>query len=467
MVSKIISALTVFTIFLSGVAGCTADDQGSNQTQTQVPIDSITTTIPHFTQAPTLVTTQPVKPPVTTPRPGGEIMKLAFSDKPRVTDIPSSLEDIDALAQGNLAFTVDLYSVLSQKDGNLFFSPYSVYQALSMTYAGARGETEKQMASTLHFALPQNLLHPAYNSLDLLLAQRGEAAEGKDDQGFRLNVVNAIWGQDGYYFLPEFLDVLSQSYGAGIRLLDFAKEPELSRIIINDWVSEQTEQRIEDLLAEGSILEATRLVLTNAIYFNAGWQHPFEERLTKDGSFYLLNGSSTAVSMMNQTSYFGYKEGFNYQAVEMPYSGGELSMIIMLPDEGFFGTFEAGLGADALSGILDGIKYQDVALSLPKFGFASEFSLKQTLARLGMPIAFSDAADFSGMNGNLDLCIGDVVHKSFVAVDEAGTEAAAATAVSMIVKAIPDEPVSMIVNRPYIFMIRDMRQGLCCLSGGC
>jgi len=163
-----------------------------------------------------------------------------------------------------------------------------------MTYAGARGETERQMADTLLFALPQDRLHPAFNALDLELASRGGAAESKDGEGFRLNIVNAIWGQKGYKFLNEFLDVLAVNYGAGLRLMDFMKAPEESRVTINDWVSDQTEGRIEDLIPQGVIDALTRLVLTNAIYFNAAWLNPFEEEQTQDGPFYLLDGARSA-----------------------------------------------------------------------------------------------------------------------------------------------------------------------------
>ncbi|MBL7065089.1 MAG: serpin family protein [Anaerolineae bacterium] len=308
------------------------------------------------------------------------------------------------------------------------------------------------MAETLHFILPQDRLHPAFNGLDLALARRGEGAEGKDGEGFRLNIVNATWGQEGFQFLPEFLDTLAENYGAGLRLLDFVNAPEEARITINDWISDQTEDRIEDLIPQGVIDELTRLVLTNAIYFNAAWQYPFREDLTAAGTFYLLDGGQVTAPMMTQTAPFGYAESEGYQAVELPYDGGELSMVILLPAVGKFELFEGALDADHVDTITKNLAYRQVALTMPKFEFESGFSLAETLAAMGMPDAFTGAADFSGMTGSRDLFIREVTHKAFVSVDEAGTEAAAATAVAVPV----EEGVEVTVDHPFIFLIRDI-----------
>ena len=385
-----------------------------------------------------------------------EVLK---SEKPRVTSPQASPADREALADGNSGFAFDLYQKLKDTDDNLFYSPYSISLALAMTYAGARGETEKQMADTLHFGLPQESLHPAFNSLDIELASRGEGAKGKDDAGFRLNIVNAIWGQKDYQFLAEFLDILAQNYGAGLRVLDFIKTPEQSRITINNWVSDQTEGRIEDLIPQGAIDALTRLVLTNAIYFNAAWQFPFKEEATSDGTFHLLDGGKITVPMMRQTESFGYAEGDTYQAVELPYDGRELSMVILLPRAGQFETFEDSMNYQAVKGIISELKSRQVSLTMPKFEFESEFSLKKALAAMGMPVAFSANADFSGMTGSRDLSIDEVIHKSFVSVDEAGTEAAAATAVMMRLTAAPGMPIEVTVDRPFLFLIRDIETG--------
>ncbi|MDH4268942.1 MAG: serpin family protein, partial [Dehalococcoidia bacterium] len=255
------------------------------------------------------------------------------------------------------------------------------------------------------------------------------------------------------------LDVLAENYGAGLRILDFITEAEKSRVIINDWVSDQTESRIEDLIPQGAIDALTRLVLTNAIYFNAAWEYPFDKKVTANGPFHLLDGAQVMVPMMKQTESFGYTDGEGYQAVELLYDGGELSMVILLPEAGQFAAFEEGLQAQGVSDIISGLQPTEVALTMPKFEFDSDFSLKDTLAAMGMPIAFSGGADFSGMTGNPELFISEVIHKAFVAVDEAGTEAAAATAVIMRLTAVPESVVAVTIDRPFIFLIRDVETG--------
>jgi serpin B len=381
------------------------------------------------------------------------------SEKQREQSPEVALSDISYLVEGNSVFAFNLYRLLSEEEGNLFYSPYSISAALAMTYAGARGNTEKQMADTLQFYLSQNQLHPAFNSLDQELASRGEGAKGKDGEGFRLNIVNAIWGQKDYAFLVSFLDTLAENYGAGLRIVDFINETEPSRITINDWVSDETEGRIKDLIPQGAISQMTRLVLTNAIYFNAAWQYPFEEDATSPGIFYLLNGEELTVSMMEQQESFSYVEGDNYQVVELPYDGRELSMVIILPDSGQFETFEEAMEYEQVKGIIESLEGQEVKLTMPKFEFDASFSLKKTLTDMGMPVAFSEEADFSGMTGKKDLFISDVIHKAFVSVDEAGTEAAAATAVIMELTAMPETPVEVTLNRPFIFLIRDIDTG--------
>jgi serpin B len=312
------------------------------------------------------------------------------------------------------------------------------------------------MADTLHYTLPQDRLHPAFNWLDLELASRGEGAEGKDDGGFRLNIANTIWGQEDYTFLPEYLDTLALNYGAGMQLVDFIGDPEASRIAINNWVSDQTEGQVKDLIPQGVIDDLTRLVLTNAIYFNAAWADPFEESRTQDGPFYLLDGSQVTVPMMHHTASYGYAEGEGYQAVELPYDGMELSMVILLPAEGEFESFEGSLDAGRVDAIVNDLTYQEIALTMPKFEIESDFSLVEALAEMGMPLAFSMGADFSGMDGTRELYIGEVLHKAFITVDEAGTEAAAATAVEMQLKGAPMASVTVTVDRPFIFFIRDV-----------
>ncbi len=377
------------------------------------------------------------------------------SDKPRITSPDVTPEEVQELVRGNTAFAFDLYQTLQKgSGGNLFFSPYSISIALAMTYAGARGETEQEMARALHFTLPQSRLHPAFNSLDLAL--RGQAEQ---EEGFRLHIANALWGQRGYKFLREFLDTLAQNYGAGLMLLDFAGDPEGARKTINDWISDQTEGRIKELIPKGMIDFLTRLVLTNAIYFKAAWAEPFAKELTSDGTFHLLDGTKVTVPMMHQVTDLGYAEGEGYQAVELPYKGEKMAMVIILPS-GDFEAFEENLSAELVQKILQEMTYIPVDLTLPRFRVESDFRLAEALKAMGMPTAFvPDKADFSGMDGTHKLCISDVLHKAFVSVDEEGTEAAAATAVLMKVTAIRITQAKVIVDRPFIFFIYDRQTG--------
>ena len=387
------------------------------------------------------------------------------SDKPRVLSPAISQTDMASLVDGNSAFALNLYQALKDTDGNLFYSPYGISEALAMTYGGARGDTEKQMADTLHFSLTQNQLHPAFNSLDQELAKRGQGAKGKDEKGFRLHVVNAIWGQNDFKFTSEYLDLLAQNYGAGLRILDFIKATEQSRTTINQWVSDQTESKIKDLIPRGSIDPMTRLVLTNAIYFNAAWKYPFTVESTSSGKFHLLNGSEISVPLMKQTKSFGYAEGDNYQIVELPYDGNELSMVILLPRLEQFKAIEASLNSQQVNNMIRSIQSRQMILSMPRFRFESNFGLKKTLSGMGMPVAFSTDADFSGMDGKRALYIKDVIHKSFIYVDEAGTEAAAATGVIMGVTSMPASPIEVTIDHPFIFLIRDVKTGVVLFVG--
>jgi serpin B len=399
---------------------------------------------------------------------GGRAPGMAIaSQKERVLpEVPPM--DLSELVEGNTAFAFDLYRLLAeQQEGeNLFYSPYSISLALAMTYAGARGETEEQMAHALRFTLPDERLHAAFNALDQELAHRGEGTQGKDEadrqhpKGFRLNIANAIWGQESYAFLDPFLDTLAANYGAGLRVLDFVRAPEESRVIINDWISQQTEGRIENLIPQGTIDSLTRLVLTNAVTFNAPWAHPFREAMTEPGAFTLLDGSRVVVPMMRQAESLGYADGEGYQAVELPYDGHEMSMVIILPERDRFDEFESSLDGNRVQEIVSDLTDRQVALKMPSFEFDSRFELSQALEELGMPAAFSrTAADFSGMTGTKDLFISDVLHKAFVSVDERGTEAAAATAVVMVGSEMPTDPTAVDVDHPFIVMIRDIETG--------
>ena len=388
----------------------------------------------------------------------GSGAEMARSEAERVAVPDVGEAHLSDLVDGNTEFALDLYQELRGGGGNLFYSPYSISVALAMTYAGARGETAQQMADTLHYILAGDDLHAAFNALDLELASRGGVAEEQDEDRFQLSIANSIWGQSGYSFLPEFLDVLGQNYGAGLRLLDFVNDTEESRLAINDWVSDETESKIEDLLQPGVLTQDTRLVLANAVYFNGSWLLPFLEGNTANGVFHLLDGGEATLPMMNQTEMFGYAQGDGYQVIELPYTGREASMLILLPDEDRFEEFEGSLDGERLETALQGLESQNVALAMPRFSFDARLSLGDTLAEMGMPDAFGGDADFSGMTGNRDLFIGAIEHKAFVSVDEVGTEAAAATAVVMLESERPS-PVEVVIDDPFIFVIRDTETG--------
>jgi serpin B len=385
--------------------------------------------------------------------------EVATAEKRRTVSPPVMVSDLADLVSGNSAFAWDLYQLLRGREGNFFCSPASISLTLAMAHAGASGETEEQMAQALHFTLDPDRLHSAFNRLDLELARRGKG-QGRDGTGFRLTIANAIWGQKGTRLLSQFLDILAAHYGAGMRLLDFAVAPERCRAIINTWASDHTEGRIQDLVPPGALDRSTRLILTNAVAFRAAWSNPFNEALTADDRFFLSDGSESIVPMMSQTESFAYAEGKGYRAVELPYDGWELSMVILLPKVGAFETFEAAVDAKQVETIAQGLAHRRVALTMPRFLFASGFYLADTLAAMGMPAAFSEDADFSGMTGKRDLFLADVIHKAFVSVDEEGTEAAAATAAVMVPTMAPREtPTNLRIDHPFIFLIRDIKTG--------
>jgi serpin B len=361
------------------------------------------------------------------------------------------------LVSGDSAFALDLFHEIAEGDANVFFSPHSISSALAMSYAGARGETETQMADALHFELRQETLHVAFDWLDLELNGRGEVSPPYEGEGFDLHVVNAVWGQRGHPFRSSYLDTLAVNYGAGLRLLDFSGDPDGSRITINEWVSGQTNERIQDLLPSGSISEVTRLVLTNAIYFNAPWLYPFDEKETKARSFLPVSGPSFSVPMMYQRGTFSYARVGNVQVVELPYNGGKLAMLLLVPDGGQLAAFEDALDLAGYEAIVTALEARQVDLWLPRFEFTYDVSLLHPLTALGMADAFTpDVADFSGIDGSRGLFVADVLHKAFVSVDEAGTEAAAATAVVIGGTGAPATPVTLVIDRPFLFVIRDI-----------
>ncbi len=398
--------------------------------------------------------------------PGTEVAQAALA---RESAPVVSEGDLATLVAGNRAFALDMYEAIREQEGNLFFSPYSISQALAMTYAGARGKTEQEMASTMHFDLPQAQLHPAFNALDQALVSRSKAgafsagSEVADNHpsGLELAVANALWAQKGLPIEKAFLNTLARDYGSGVQLLDFA-ESEGSRRIINAWVSDRTKKRIEELLPAGSIDDDTALVLTNAIYFNASWADEFDPEATRDGPFTLVDGSQVGVPMMKNKSSCAEGAGAGYVAAELPYYGQTTSMVIVMPDPGSFAEFEAQLTPERLDAIIAALRSGMIEVTLPKFEIKGQtISLKKMLQSLGMEVPFDGSrADFTGIVADREqrLVIDDVLHQAFVAVDEQGTEAAAATAVTMT-RTADQRPGSVTIDHPFLFLIRDRVTG--------
>lgn len=376
---------------------------------------------------------------------------LARNLTPDVSDA-----ELAELVAGDTAFAADLYRHVSTTSGNLFMSPHSITTALAMTYAGANGATATQMAAALHFTLPPARLHAALDQLDLALASRGQHASSGTIP-FRLRTANSLWGQDGFALQAPFLDTLAVNYGAGVHVLDFRGDPDGSRETINTWVEDQTNHKITDLLPAGSIDESTKLVLTNAIYFSAAWNEPFSPAETADRPFHLATGNAVNVPTLHQVHELRYVAGDGFAAAEIPYDGEELAMVVVVPS-GDLATFEANLTGATLASIASGLRPYSVDLSLPKFKFDAPIGLRDTLQALGMVDAFTSAADLSGIDGTHDLSIADVLHKGFVAIDENGTEAAAATAVIIGDSSVPDTA-TLAVDRPFVFFIRDVQTG--------
>ena len=343
------------------------------------------------------------------------------------------------------------------------FSPASIVTALTMTYAGAAGTTAEEMAAALHLSLPEEALHPAFNSLDTLVESR--SWEGKDHEGKDVGVLvksaNSLWGQQDMVFKQPFLDTLAANYGAGIRLVDYKTAAETARQAINDWVSAETAEKIPELIPQGTLDALTRLVLVNAIYLDATWASQFDPDLTQDGGFTTLDGEGVTAPMMRQSSSFPYGKGEGWQAVELPYLHNELAMLVVVPDQGRFAEVEARLASGLISEAAAGLQLgAEVNLTMPKFEFRTQADLNGSLRALGMETAFDPAtADFSRMTAEEKLFVSDVIHEAYIAVDEEGTEAAAATAVVMRTASAPLEIVELRIDRPFLFALRDMETG--------
>jgi serpin B len=369
--------------------------------------------------------------------------------------VPSA--DLQTLVSDNTTFAFDCYHQLTAGDetSNVFFSPYSESIALAMTYAGAAGQTAQQMASALQFDLPAPELNAAFDALDLALASRSQGQAGADGQPFKLDVVDSLWGDKSLTFEKPFLDTLAVDYGAAVRVVNFAGEPDASRVTINDWVSAQTDDLLQNLLPEGSVSSDTVFVVVNAIDFSAGWATPFQASSTQPATFTRLDGTTEQVPMMNGYFETGYASGPGWQAVELPYAGNTTSMVVVVPEAGQFASVESMLTSSFAESVFSSFTNAGVTLSMPKFTVqGATLSFKKELTSLGMVDAFSAAADFSGISGT-PISLSDVLQQAIIDVDESGTRAAAATAVIGVATGAPSDTATVNVDRPFFTIIRD------------
>jgi len=384
--------------------------------------------------------------------------KLERESDPNVPDAEAS-----QFGNDSRDFAFGLYRELRGSDENLFYSPYSVSAALGMTYGGARSETKTEMANALRFTLGDEALHRVFNATGLALTKRAEeqpkSSEGPaGGTGFELDVVNAAFLAKDMTFVDDYLDLLAVNYGAGLYRADFGS-PEQQRLAINDWVAERTRTRIQGLLPGGSITQYVVCVLVNAIYFKASWLEPFDPKLTETATFHSPAGDRE-VQMMNDRTALQYMRGEGYAALSLPYVSPSVRMLFILPDEGRFGDFEAGLDRARFDEATSALSEHDVRLKVPKFSFEFEVKLKDTMKALGMNLAFSNSgADFSGLAGRPgEIWVDGIYHKAFVALDEQGTEAAASTAVVFVAESAKPQA-DFFLDRPFLFAIYDEPTG--------
>jgi serpin B len=360
--------------------------------------------------------------------------------------------DLKSLVKGNTYFALEMYNTIKNDEGNIFFSPYSISAAFAMTYAGARCETQKQMAEVFHFSPDPDRLHPSFSNLQTHFLNLQES------NPFRLNIANALWIQEGYELLQMFMELNKKYYQANLFNLDFRLDPEGSRLKINEWVEEKTQGKIQDLLPNGAIQTLTRLVLTNTIYFKAEWQNIFKVHNTKEQDFWVTPEERIKIQMMSQRESFGYWENEVLQILEMPYIGKDLSMVVLLPKKkDGLPDMESELNPETLDFWISKLIHQQVKVFFPKFTTTQNMDLKRTLKALGMIDAFAENADFTGIVQKKELHITNALHKAFIDVDELGTEAAAATAISVGVTSIlpPKVVPEFRADHPFIYIIKD------------
>jgi serine protease inhibitor len=389
----------------------------------------------------------------------GSASRIALSPAARLAADPAARQTGARAVQ---SFGTDLFRELATRDGNVACSPYSVAVALGMTRNGARGGTADEMDHVLHIASADEL-NSGLNSLTRhieSIAHKRTRPDGSD-ASLTIDSANSLWGQRRYRWKQPFLDALAESYGTGMRQVEFGSETESARQAINTWTSDQTHARIPELLQPGILDADTRIVLVNAIYLKAPWATPFMKGVTEDAAFTCADGSTVQAPLMyfdNHTQ-LPYTSGAGWQAVDLAYDGGGLAMAVIVPDAGQVDDVVRSLDGELWRTVLTGMSPTGVALRLPRWTFRTQVLLNGALSDLGMPTAFGGRADFSGMTRDEVLEISAVVHEAFIAVDEQGTEAAAATAVGMRQSSAVLRTVVLTVDRPFLFVLHDTETG--------
>ncbi|NNE72140.1 MAG: serpin family protein [Acidimicrobiales bacterium] len=425
--------MAVLTVLMVVAAACSSDD-GDETSPTSGP-----------------QTTTSVVPPA------GDGLEFISADVDREdpSSVPSA--DVAAVVAGDADLGFELLRKAGTEGDNVFLSPYSVATALGMLLPGARGATQEEIASVLGATTMGEAYHRARGALDAAVLEPGTPPPEGEAESFTLRAANQLFGQQGFPFSDEYLELLARSYGAEFGVVDYATEPEPARMLINDWVEGQTEDRIVDLIPEGVITTLTRLVLVNAVYFKANWMETFDPTNTTQASFTDLDGAGGPVETMNGSITTGYVDGDGFDAVRLAYAGGTTSMLVIVPDEGSFADVQASLDADELDRIRADLGRAQVQLAMPTFEFRTALGLKPLLQELGMQRAFlepgPDGADLTGITPEQILFVQDALHQAFVSVDEEGTEAAAATAIVVGLESAP-EPVTLTIDRPFLFVIQ-------------
>ncbi len=371
----------------------------------------------------------------------------------------TSAQNTEYTSKESSKFALEMYKNLAAEDSkNIFFSPFSLSIAMGMTYSGANGDTEKQIADVFGFSSNTKDFHKNLGKVQNDLVHRGS-------KGVEIAIANQLWVDKQFKFKWFYLRQVNRAYDAPIKRMPFRVEPENCRLDINRWVENKTKDRIVDLLPSGSITDLTALVLTNAIYFKGQWDNKFREENTSEGDFITLDGERVRVKMMSMRDKFNVYEGDNLKMLELPYAGKQYSMLVVLPNEDTsIKKFEQSVSYNDIDKYIDLLTERQVKLTFPKFKFESDYELKPILSKMGMPIAFSNAADFTRMSRIPELKIDEVYHKAFVEVSEEGTEAAAATAVVIVRKSV-GMSVEFNANRPFMFLIRDNASGTIVFMG--